>query len=78
MLKLALVFLGINSALLFSIPSYASKTQVNLHLERFNDNLNLYHIGISFKNNSSILRYDYRPFCEYFSSCANASPIRLV
>lgn len=37
---------------------------VNLHLEKFNDQLNLYHIGISFKNEDILLRYDYRPFCE--------------
>ena len=64
MLKLALLFLGIHSALFFSMPVHTPKTQVNLHLERFNDDFNLYHIGISFKNNNSVLRYDYRPFCE--------------
>ena len=64
MLKLALLFLGIHSALFFSMPVHTPKTQVNLHLERFNDDFNLYHIGISFKNEDTILRYDYRPFCE--------------
>ena len=64
MLKLALLFLGIHSASFFSIPVHTPKTQVNLHLERFNEDFNLYHIGISFKNNNSVLRYDYRPFCE--------------
>jgi len=64
MLKLALLFLGIQYASFFSMPLNTPKTQVNLHLERFNDDFNLYHIGISFKNNSSLLRYDYRPFCE--------------
>jgi hypothetical protein len=64
MLKLALLFLGIQCASLFSIPPINPKTQVHLHLERFNDDFNLYHIGISFKNNNSLLRYDYRPFCE--------------
>ena len=64
MLKLALLFLGIHSASFFSIPPISPKTQVNLHLERFNDDFNLYHIGISFKNNNRLLRYDYRPFCE--------------
>jgi hypothetical protein len=64
MLKLALLFLGINYASFFSMPLNTPKTQVNLHLERFNDDFNLYHIGISFKNNNSLLRYDYRPFCE--------------
>ena len=64
MLKLALLFLGIHYASFFSIPPISPKTQVNLHLERFNDDFNLYHIGISFKNNNSLLRYDYRPFCE--------------
>jgi hypothetical protein len=64
MLKLALLFLGIHYASFFSMPLINQKTQVNLHLERFNDDFNLYHIGISFKNNNSLLRYDYRPFCE--------------
>jgi hypothetical protein len=64
MLKLALLFLGIQCASFFSMPLINPKTQVNLHLERFNDDFNLYHIGISFKNNNSLLRYDYRPFCE--------------
>jgi hypothetical protein len=64
MLKLALLFLGIHKASFFSMPLINQKTQVHLHLERFNDDFNLYHIGISFKNNNSLLRYDYRPFCE--------------
>lgn len=64
MLKLALLFLEIQKASFFSMPLNTPKTQVHLHLERFNDDFNLYHIGISFKNNNSLLRYDYRPFCE--------------
>ena len=64
MLKLLLIFLGIHKASFFSMPMHTPKTQVNLHLERFNEDFNLYHIGISFKNNNSVLRYDYRPFCE--------------
>jgi hypothetical protein len=64
MLKLVVLFLKIQYASFFSMPLNNPKTQVNLHLERFNDVFNLYHIGISFKNNNSILRYDYRPFCE--------------
>jgi len=64
MLKLLLIFLGIYKVSAFSMPLINPKTQVNLHLERFNDDFNLYHIGISFKNNNSTLRYDYRPFCE--------------
>jgi len=64
MLKSALIFLGLWCASPFSMPAYNPKTQVHLHLERFNEGLHLYHIGISFKNNNSILRYDYRPFCE--------------
>ena len=64
MLKLLLIFLGIYKVSAFSMPLINPKTQVNLHLERFNDDFNLYHIGISFKNNNSVLRYDYRPFCE--------------
>ena len=41
-----------------------SHLDVNLHLEKFNNELNLYHIGISFKNEDTMLRYDYRPFCD--------------
>lgn len=48
----------------YIVPTYNPKTQVHLHLEKFNNELNLYHIGISFKNDDTILRYDYRPFCE--------------
>jgi hypothetical protein len=48
----------------YIMPTYNPKTQVHLHLEKFNNELNLYHIGISFKNENIILRYDYRPFCE--------------
>ena len=52
--------------ILFSyiMPTNNQKTQVHLHLEKFNNELNLYHIGISFKNEDTIIRYDYRPFCE--------------
>ena len=64
MLKLLLIFLGIYKGSSFSMSPISPKTQVNLHLERFNSDFNLYHIGISFKNNNSVLRYDYRPFCE--------------
>ena len=48
----------------YIMPTNNPKTQVHLHLEKFNNELNLYHIGISFKNEDTILRYDYRPFCE--------------
>ena len=48
----------------YIVPTYNPKTQVHLHLEKFNNELNLYHIGISFKNEDILLRYDYRPFCE--------------
>jgi len=48
----------------YIVPTYNPKTQVHLHLEKFNNDLNLYHIGISFKNEDTIIRYDYRPFCE--------------
>ena len=64
MLKLLLIFLGIYKGSPFSIPPISHKTQVHLHLERFNSDFNLYHIGISFKNEDTIIRYDYRPFCE--------------
>jgi len=47
------------------VPSHShSHLDVNLHLEKFNNELNLYHIGISFKNEDTMLRYDYRPFCD--------------
>ena len=48
----------------YIMPTYNPKTQVHLHLEKFNNELNLYHIGISFKNEDIVLRYDYRPFCD--------------
>jgi hypothetical protein len=48
----------------YIVPTYNPKTQVHLHLEKFNNEFNLYHIGISFKNDDTIIRYDYRPFCE--------------
>jgi hypothetical protein len=50
----------------FSQPLIHKKVIVNLHLEKFNKYYNLYHIGISFKdeNENKIIRYDYRPFCE--------------
>ena len=61
-----------------------SHLDVNLHLEKFNNELNLYHIGISFKNEDTMLRYDYRPFCdptkcEYkTSSTINSAPTNEV
>ena len=48
----------------YIVPINNPKTQVHLHLEKFNNELNLYHIGISFKSEDTTLRYDYRPFCE--------------
>ena len=54
----------IQTFLSYIVPTNNPKTQVHLHLEKFNNDLNLYHIGISFKNEDTILRYDYRPFCE--------------
>ena len=60
---LALV-LFIQTFLSYVMPTNNPKTQVHLHLEKFNNDLNLYHIGISFKNEDTVLRYDYRPFCE--------------
>ena len=48
----------------YIVPTNTPKTQVHLHLEKFNNELNLYHIGISFTNEDTIIRYDYRPFCE--------------
>ena len=50
----------------FSQPLTHKKVIVNLHLEKFNKFYNLYHIGISFKNenDNKLIRYDYRPFSE--------------
>jgi hypothetical protein len=48
----------------YIMPTNNPKTLVHLHLEKFNNELNLYHIGISFKNEDTVIRYDYRPFCE--------------
>ena len=82
MLKLLLIFLRIQYASFFSIPVHTPKTQVNLHLERFNDDFNLYHIGISFKNNNTLLRYDYRPFCEpnkcEFKTISNVNSVKVL
>jgi hypothetical protein len=58
------LLLLIQTLLSYIIPTYNPKTQVHLHLEKFNNELNLYHIGISFKNEDTVLRYDYRPFCD--------------
>ena len=58
------LLLLIQTLLSYIVPTNNPKTQVHLHLEKFNNDLNLYHIGISFKNEDTILRYDYRPFCE--------------
>lgn len=52
-------------------PLLHKKVTVNLHLEKFNNYYNLYHIGISFKNENRVIRYDYRPFCEEKSSSIN-------
>ena len=64
MFRLALLFLYLQNTYFFNIPINNHKTQVHLHLEKFNTNLNLYHIAISFKNDDTNIRYDYRPFCE--------------
>ena len=58
------LLLLIQTLLSYIVPTNNPKTQVHLHLEKFNNELNLYHIGISFTNEDTILRYDYRPFCE--------------
>ena len=58
------LLLLIQTLLSYIVPTNNPKTQVHLHLEKFNNDLNLYHIGISFKNEDTIIRYDYRPFCE--------------
>jgi len=58
------ILLLIQTIFSYILPTYNPRTQVHLHLEKFNNELNLYHIGISFKNEDTIIRYDYRPFCE--------------
>lgn len=58
------VIVIIQSLLTYIVPINNPKTQVHLHLEKFNNDFNLYHIGISFKNEDTMLRYDYRPFCD--------------
>lgn len=57
----------------FSQPLIHKKVIVNLHLEKFNKFYNLYHIGISFKNENEnkVIRYDYRPFSEKKSLTTN-------
>ena len=78
---LTLVLL-IQTFLSYVMPTNNPKTQVHLHLEKFNNELNLYHIGISFKNEDTILRYDYRPFCEpsicEFKSVASVNNVESV
>ena len=47
-----------------NLPIKPEQNRVILHLEKFNNRLNLLHIGISFDNNINKLRYDFRP-CNY-------------
>lgn len=61
-MSIILYFLCIKYLLGFSIPFIKTQTEVILHLEKFNEKLNLLHIGISFKNNNDIIRFDFRPY----------------
>jgi hypothetical protein len=53
------------------VPTYNPKTQVHLHLEKFNTHFNLFHIGISFENEEYAIRYDYVPFREQANDKVN-------
>lgn len=67
-----LIFSIINLVSLYNVPFLSSpKTQVYIHLEKFNEKYNLYHIGISFANYHKKLRYDYRAFNEDYSNLVN-------
>ena len=46
--------LFIQTFLSYIMPTNNPKTQVHLHLEKFNNELNLYHIGISFTNEEAL------------------------
>ena len=61
-MKIILMLLMLINISSFNIPFYKpEKNRVILHLERFNERYNLLHIGISFKNDNSIIRFDFRP-----------------
>lgn len=63
MLNFLLVLLFFESITCFSQPINKKKI-VHLHLEKFNTQYNLFHIGISFENEDCAIRYDYLPFRE--------------
>lgn len=50
---------------------FENKNKVYVHLERFNEKYNLYHVGISFKNNIRCIRFDYRAFNDHSSYITN-------
>ena len=50
-----------------NLPIKPEQNKVILHLEKFNNRLNLLHIGISFDNNINNIRFDFRP-CNYGKS----------
>ena len=50
-------------ALLSFSVSFSVKN-VYLHMEKFNDRLNLLHTGISFSDKYKTVRYDFRPFSD--------------
>lgn len=62
LLNLLLCLISVNGFIYTLLPS--DKTQVTIHLEKFNEQYNLLHIGVSFNYMFETLRYDYRPFCE--------------
>lgn len=47
------------------------KSKVYIHLEKFNEKLNLMHTGISFKKFNKNIRYDYRAFNDGNSYLTN-------
>ena len=59
-MKLFLLLFYLFNVLTFKVPF--EQNRVVLHLEKFNEQYNLLHIGISFQNDIDTIRFDYRPF----------------
>ena len=66
-----ILLLLIQTLFSYIVPTYNPKTQVHLHLEKFNTHFNLFHIGISFENEEYAIRYDYVPFREQANDKVN-------
>ena len=61
-MKVIMLLFMIINILGFNIPfTKPENNKVILHLERFNERYNLLHIGISFKNEKKVIRFDFRP-----------------